>query len=295
MLSFEVPVPNVREVSLDRRCRRHHRTDKVCAPPASLSSFKVSVTRRSTALARLQNIGIHPETHRTSRLAPLKPSFIENAIQSFTLRGFLDLLRTGHNHGTHRRTHPVSLHNPSRRSQILDTRIRAQTYNCAFDRDILNTRTRLERHVLECTLSSLLVCGAFSLCRIRNKTRHGHDHPRTSPPRHKRFELRGINLNHPIEHSIIIALQRSPVTDGLFPRLTRRCKASTFEICKRRFIRRDHPGACAGFDTHVAQRHSTFHRKRTHSLSCVLDRVAGGAVSTDLPDDAEGQIFRRDA
>src|SRR5215510_10159876 len=100
--SFEVPLTHVREVPLNRRCRCHHRTDKVCAPPASLSPFKISVTRRRTALARLKNVGIHPETHRTSRLAPFKPRFVENPIETFELRGFLNVLRTRHNHRTHR-------------------------------------------------------------------------------------------------------------------------------------------------------------------------------------------------
>ena len=152
--------------------------------------------------------------------------------------------------------------------------------------DVLDVCPWLERHVLECALS----------CRIRrigNITRHRHDHSRTRAPRHKRFELRSIDLHHAIEHSIVVTLERLPVTQRLFPSLTIRRKPATLEIRKRGLIRRDHPGARACFDAHVAKRHPPFHRKRTHCIAGVFDRVSGGSVSTDLADDSEREIFRR--
>src|SRR5208337_5123952 len=66
------PIPNVGEMPSDGRCRRHHRTDQVRASSAALPPFEVSVAGRGAALSRLQDVGIHAETHGASRLAPFE-------------------------------------------------------------------------------------------------------------------------------------------------------------------------------------------------------------------------------
>ena len=76
-----------------------------------------------------------------------------------------------------------------------------------------------------------------------------------------------------------------------FPLLAARNKSPALEICKGRFVRRDHACARACFDAHVAKRHAAFQRKRAHRLTCILDHVSGRAVSADLADDAEREIL----
>src|SRR5829696_4290680 len=83
------PLSHVREVSPNCRRRGHHRTHEMRASAATLTPFEVSITRRRTALARLQSIGVHAEAHRASRLAPFKTRFVENAIEPFAFRGLL--------------------------------------------------------------------------------------------------------------------------------------------------------------------------------------------------------------
>src|ERR1044072_9308929 len=102
-------------MSLNSSRRSHHRTNEMRAPAATLSSFKVSIARRCTAFTGFENIGVHPETHRASGLAPFKTSFVENAIETFALRGLLHVLRTRHNHRTHRRVDTVTFHDARRR------------------------------------------------------------------------------------------------------------------------------------------------------------------------------------
>ena len=68
--------------------------------PAALPSFEIPIAGRGAALAGLQNIWIHAETHRASRFTPLKTGIDENAVQAFLLRRALDVLRTGHDHDT---------------------------------------------------------------------------------------------------------------------------------------------------------------------------------------------------
>src|SRR6185369_7800820 len=97
----KLPLPDIREVSLNRCRRRHHRTHEVRAPAASLPPFKVSIARRRAPFTRLQDIRVHPQTHRAPCLAPFETRLVENAIETLALRRLLHLLRTGHNQRTH--------------------------------------------------------------------------------------------------------------------------------------------------------------------------------------------------
>src|SRR5262249_47543362 len=106
---FKFPVADIREVPRDRSRGRHHRTDEMRAAATSLAPFEVSITRRRTTLARLKYVGVHTQTHRASRFAPLETRLVENAIEPFAFRGLLHVLRTRHNHRTHRRIDPVTL------------------------------------------------------------------------------------------------------------------------------------------------------------------------------------------
>src|SRR5689334_15391498 len=112
MFLLELPLAHVGKVALDRRRRRHHRTHEMRAAAASLAAFEVAITRRGTTLSRLKDVGIHSQTHRTARFAPLKTGFAKNSIKSFTLGRALHFLRTRHDHRTHRRTDAITLHHP---------------------------------------------------------------------------------------------------------------------------------------------------------------------------------------
>src|ERR1051325_352615 len=291
--SFKLPFADVGEVSLDRRRGRHHRTHEMRASAASLPPFEVSIARRRTTLARLKYVRVHPQAHRTSRLAPLKTRFVKNTIESLALRRLLHILRTRHHHRAHRRIDPVTFHDARRRTQIFNARVRTRSDERAIDRDLLNTRPRFQRHVFERAFRRLSIRRTKSFSRIRHITRYRHDHAWTRPPRYKRLESRRIDLNRAIKHCIRIALKTLPMADRFVP-LSRR-EPATLEICKRSFVRRNHPRARARFDAHVAQRHAALHRKRTHRVARVFDRATRRAVSPDLADDAEREIFRRHA
>src|SRR5690242_17937007 len=97
------------------------------AAAAPLASFEVAITRRRTTLARLQDVRIHSEAHRTTRLAPLKSRFAKDAIESFAFRRALHLLRARHHHRIHRRTDTITLHHARRRPQIFQPRVGTRT------------------------------------------------------------------------------------------------------------------------------------------------------------------------
>src|SRR5271167_3380861 len=144
-----LPIPNIGEVPRNRRRRRHHRTDKMRPPSAPLPSFKIAVAGRSAAFARLQNVWIHSQAHRASRLAPLESRVLKNPVQAFLFGRPLHRLRSRHHHRPHFRTYGMSLRHARRRTQIFNPRICARSDEHPIDPDIFNPPPRLEPHVLQ--------------------------------------------------------------------------------------------------------------------------------------------------
>src|SRR5664279_6271388 len=72
-------------------------TDEVCAAFPALAAFEVAVAGRSTPLFGSQYVRIHAQTHRASRLAPLRASFLEDAVESFLFGSLLHRFRARNN------------------------------------------------------------------------------------------------------------------------------------------------------------------------------------------------------
>src|ERR1043165_10203404 len=210
-------------------------------PAASLPPFEVAIARRRATLARLKYVGVHSQTHRAPRLAPLETRFGKDAIEPFALRRVLHVLRTRDHHCTHRRADPVTSHDARRVAQIFEPRICTRADERAIDFYLLDVGSGFQRLVFEAAFRRLSIRSTACFRRIGNVTSDRHDHARTRSPRHERFESRCINLNRAIENSIRVALKSLPITYGFIP-LSRR-EPSTLEIRKRGFVRSDHPSA----------------------------------------------------
>ena len=68
-----------------------------------------------------------------------------------------------------------------------------------------------------------------------------------------------------------------------------------FDIGVGGLVRRDHAGARAALDRHVADRHAAFHRERADHVAGIFDDVAGAAGGADLADDGEDHVLGGDA
>src|SRR6185369_12856363 len=99
---LKLPLAHVSKVALDCRRGGHHRTHEMRAAAASLASFEVTIARGRATLARLQNVGVHSQTHRTTSFAPLETRFTEDAIETFALGRAFHFLRTRHDQRAHR-------------------------------------------------------------------------------------------------------------------------------------------------------------------------------------------------
>src|SRR3569832_1908151 len=75
------PIANVDEVSFDGRRRCHAWTHQMRAPTTPLSSFEITIASRRATFAFIQNVGIHSQAHRASRLSPLRSSPQEALVQ----------------------------------------------------------------------------------------------------------------------------------------------------------------------------------------------------------------------
>src|SRR3990172_1553840 len=84
--SMSLPLPYVHEVAGDGRRRRHLRAHEVGAPALPLPPLEVAVGAGGAALARLQDVRVHPQAHRAAGLPPLEPGVDEDSVQPFLLR-----------------------------------------------------------------------------------------------------------------------------------------------------------------------------------------------------------------
>src|SRR5215203_4250328 len=78
-------VPDVDGVALDRRRGAHLGRDEVGAPAAALAALEVAVGCRGAALARLEDVRVHPQAHRAARRAPVEPGGAEHVVEPLGL------------------------------------------------------------------------------------------------------------------------------------------------------------------------------------------------------------------
>src|SRR4051794_3472048 len=104
------PVPDVDEVPFESGCGGHLGTDQVRAAAAALAAFEVAVRGRGAPLARLEDVGVHAQAHRATRLAPLEAGLLEDPVEALLLRLGLHLLGAGHHHRPHGAGDPAALY-----------------------------------------------------------------------------------------------------------------------------------------------------------------------------------------
>src|SRR5262252_4831487 len=126
-LLLKLPVPNVGEMPLDGRRRRHHRTDQMRPATASLPPFKIPIARRRAALPRLKDVRVHSQAHGASRLPPLEPRVAEYAVQPLLFRSSLNGLRTWDHHGPHPGIYAMPLGHAGGRPQVFKAGVRARS------------------------------------------------------------------------------------------------------------------------------------------------------------------------
>src|SRR6185437_15317345 len=94
----------------------------------------------------------------------------------------------------------------------------------------------------------------------------------------------------------LLACQLAPARDRLLQLCAlRRARTLLLEPREGCVVGRDHSGAPARLDRHVADGHASLHREGLDRRADVFDDVPGGAADADLADRAEDQVLGGDA
>src|SRR5215212_1339037 len=152
-----LPLADVDEVALDRRRGGHLRRDEVSAAAAPLAALEVAVRGRGAALARPQDVRIHPQAHRAAGAAPLEAGGLEDVAQPLLLSLTLDLHRPRDDHRPYVGGDPPAAHDLGGRAQVADARVRARPEEDPVDANLAHRRARLKVHVLQRPLGALAV------------------------------------------------------------------------------------------------------------------------------------------
>ena len=143
-------------MALDRGRRRHLRADQMRAPALALAALEVAVRGRRAALARAQDVRVHPQAHRAAGAAPVEAGGAEDLVEPLGLGLRLDLRRAGDDH---RADVPATLR-PStiapRLAEVPDARVRAGADEDAVELDLLHRAPGLEVHVAQRPLLALV-------------------------------------------------------------------------------------------------------------------------------------------
>ena len=86
-----------------------------------------------------------------------------------------------------------------------------------------------------------------------------------------------------------------PSLHGFAESLAARDERAAFEIGERGFVGRDHAGARAAFDGHVADGHAASMESSRMASPRVFDDVTGAAADADFADDGQDDVFGGDA
>ena len=154
---------------------------------------------------------------------------------------------------------------------------------------------RLERHVLQRALDRVALAGVLLALRIGHAVADRRHHLRRRAPGDLRHDRGGVDLDHPVPVRARVGAQRLPVAHRRFPLQPGGRIRTALDVGDRRLVDADQPGARAGLDRHVADRHPAFHRERADRRAGELDRVAGAAGRADRADDRQGDVLGRAA
>ena len=107
--------------------------------------------------------------------------------------------------------------------------------------------------------------------------------------------LRAVEPDLAVEMRAVVGRQRLPIGARHVPGLALRRARPVLDIGEGGLVGRDHAGAGAALDRHVADGHAPFHRERADHLAGIFDDMTGAAGGADLADDGEDHVLRGDA
>ena len=262
----------------------------------ALTAFEVAVRRGNGTFAGHHLVGVHAQAHGAAGVTPFGTEVLEYLVESFLFR------LQAHTRGGRHHEHAVNvlgfvmpLHNGGGHAQILKASVGAGADEHGIHGNVFDGRARSQTHVGNGTLGR----GALGFVVERGRVRHHAGDldalARIGAPGHIRFEIFSLDGHFLVEHGVIVGFQRLPVFDGFVPHFAFRRVRAALQVFERHFVRRDHAGAGACFDRHVADGHACVHRQFLDGFAAIFDDVPLAATSADLCDNRKNNVFCGDA
>src|SRR6266436_4472334 len=276
--------------------RGHDRADQMRAAVFALAAFEIAIRRAGAAFVRWQNVRVHADAHAAARVAPLESGGGEDFVEPFFFGLGLDAPRAGDDQRLLNVLRYVLAFDKMRGgAEIIEARIGARADEHAVHGNIHDGCAGLETHVFERALRGFLIVEILEVVRIRYTRGHARHHAGIRAPGDLRSDLLGVELDGHVKLRAVVGLQLLPALDGFLKRFATRDKRPAFEVSKSGLIRRDHAGARAAFDRHVADGHASVHGKGAHGFAAVFGDVAVAAGDASLSDNGENQVLGGDA
>jgi hypothetical protein len=103
----------------------------------------------STALARFQDVIVHRQAHRASRLPPLESCCDEDVRQAFLFCLVAHASGARYDHRAHGRRNETASYKLRHRTQVLDTGVGARADEDMVDLQPFDIHARFETHIVE--------------------------------------------------------------------------------------------------------------------------------------------------
>src|SRR2546425_456974 len=266
----------------------HDRAYEMRAAVLALAALEIAIAGAGAALVGRQDVDVHADTHAAASVEPLETGGGENLIQAFFFGLRLDAPGAGNNQCLLDVFCDVlAFDEMCGGAQIVEARIRARADEHAVHGNIYDGRAGFQAHVFESTFRSLLIIQILEVVRIGDARGDAGNHAGIGAPGDLGSDLLGVELDGHVEFRAVVTLELLPTRDSFLERFTARDKWAAFEIRESGFIGRNHAGARAAFDGHVAHGHAAVHGKGPNGFAAIFGDMAVAAADANLSNDGE--------
>src|SRR6266404_1758400 len=180
-------------------------------------------------------------------------------------------------------------------AEIVNARIGAGADEDAVDGNVHDGRAGFKAHVDQGALRRFLIVQIAEGVRVGHARSYASDHAGIGAPGDLRRDVFGVQLDGHVEPGAVVAAQLLPALDRFLKRFAARDERTAFEIGERGFVGRDHAGARAAFDGHVADGHAAVHGEAADGFATVFGDVSIAAADANFADDSENDVLGGDA
>src|SRR6266478_8703431 len=153
-----VEFADVHEMPGDGCGGSHYRADEMRAAVFALAAFEIAVAGAGAAFVRWQDVGIHPDAHAATCVAPFETGGGKNFVEAFFFGLRLDAARARHNQRLlDVFCHVLACHKMCRGAQIIEARVGARADEYTVHGNIHNGRAGFQPHIFERALGGFLI------------------------------------------------------------------------------------------------------------------------------------------